>query len=1661
MNENFTSQSSNFISAINTDVDPRTGQFMVNLPVVSLIGNNRLGPELSLSLSYSSLSRINCGFGTGFSLSLTQFNNKTNLLELSNGEKYRVSPGSDEVRNHKLKNFRFAFTNGYGDGDGYTIFWKDGKIELLEKTEDNETFVTTTICSPSGRLLYLLWDWSGQVSRLSEIRDELVTLCQISYGVFPTVTLWPKTRDESRIQFELLNESQLDCISHHISDSEIMKWYFSYELLEGMTDLLLTEVKYPTGMTDNVVYNQLEGLRYPESSGFNERLPVVLTHTRDPGAGQPETIRYFTYTEQNFLGFNGNFGDWYADSDYIYTTLTDYIYGSTETISSEGITVITERQYNNYHLQISEQTQKHSSIIREDTEYYAIPYDFIESQPAQFQLPKKKIVTLTDTSLPATEQSRQEITETEFDEHGNPISIKAPDGTLTTYEFYSAEGEENCPLEPNGFARFLKSVKITPRTSDYSDTPVNMTVYTYKSLGNTLCVVQDTESTFSGSTLLSVRTTQYQTNTEHAEYGRIIAFIDTRYEKGVSFTSRQDFDTVISDGLMEQSVIFTGHDGLQSSIARRQSIYNGLLRTEISPQGVITDYTYDVLGRILTQTLNSGTDYENTAIWEYAIKNTGPVTTMRDALGNQIRIYFDGAGRQIRQQQFDVDHTHQWFDIVSTQYDSLGQSRASTGQDWITAEPGSVSNFIISSRVSYDNWGNQSEMAFSNNLYELTQTDPVRRLTHSFSQGGEGITLMKSGSVNTQLDKITGLPVQEVMKDVSGAEQSKKCYIYDGLNRLRQEEDTDGNLTTYSYDEFNREISRTLADGTIVTREYAPHLSDSQVTCIQVTSPDDDGNLQIQTMGLRIYDSLNRVTKETVGGRVTSYYYDGASPVPAKKTLPSGESLTYTYILELDNVPRSISAEEVTQIYEYDNLTGALLKAREGDTEYVCIRSPSGQLIREQFIRQGSHHQADHISTLSGTPLSYTDITGAQTCYKRNEQGQIVEISDSALDVELSYDLLHRLSSQTVTETVGGASLTTSFAYDDFSRETTRTLTDSSGKTLTTELSWLKNGLLGRRLTQQNNMKLKDEQYNYDCRNRLVSYRVSGRLPTLDAYGNPLTSQLYQHDAINNLTSVTTTLIDGSTDTATYHYLNTDDPTQLSMVTHTHGKYPPTINLTYDANGRMTLDEAGRTLIYDVRGRLIEVSGENINGGSYQYDAVNRLATQNVSQSDVRALYYRGNDLVNEVLSKNKQDIRLIKQGSLCLGVSDGHKLTLTGTDHNNSLLLSNDNIGGEQLHSWSPYGSGNPIDLLPGFNGERSDPVSGSYHLGNGYRAYNPVLMRFNCPDSMSPFNEGGINPYAYCAGDPINLTDPSGHMSTGSKVGIGLGVAGLFAAAFTAGLSLVASTIATALTVTITTGASISTMGAISGALASASVTSLVVGGLGIVSDVTAIASGAAESSDPAASSVLGWISMGMGLAGLGISMGMGGAKILSSSNTTSSMMLSGTMKELDSMGKDIYFFEDNYKFGRRLNIVAHGSLQKNGTGLLARSFGANLDAEELFSIIKQRKILDRYENIRTIMCFSGNGNSQSFGQKLANLTKLPVKSYVGTVTGNFEVNSLNKILYEAAGIRGGDGFAYMSKTFAENYEFQIRKSNPYSLFSKNYWKWNYDAAMFRPVL
>lgn len=162
----------------------------------------------------------------------------------------------------------------------------------------------------------------------------------------------------------------------------------------------------------------------------------------------------------------------------------------------------------------------------------------------------------------------------------------------------------------------------------------------------------------------------------------------------------------------------------------------------------------------------------------------------------------------------------------------------------------------------------------------------------------------------------------------------------------------------------------------------------------------------------------------------------------------------------------------------------------------------------------------------------------------------------------------------------------------------------------------------------------------------------------------------------------------------------------------------------------------------------------------YRYDPLDRLASRIPLAEAISKVFYKADVLVTETQGGVQRsfvhhDRRLLAQQTL-VGTSVDTLLTAADQQHS---VLSALSAGQQQALAYSPHGHRAPLNHLPGFNGEQPDLVTGHYLLGNGYRAYNPVLMRFNSPDSLSPFGKGGLNAYAYCAGDPVNRNDPSGH--------------------------------------------------------------------------------------------------------------------------------------------------------------------------------------------------------------------------------------------------------------------------------------------------------------
>lgn len=1475
MKEFFT-QSQNFIGSQQTGIDPRTGVFTASLPMAQFQANFGLGPSVSFTLNCQSNNTVDEGFGRGVSLPFTTYDQSNKLLRLSTGEQYQIEENASgvTVKQKKLHNFIFErFAGPTSDEDCYKVTYKSGQVEVLEGPSSAFSIKKTVrIETYEGHYVTLAWTFAASSSLLS-ISDAHHTLLRVDYGDIntPVVTVYPGFEEEYQVKLTLENR----LLRYITQENESYTWQLNYT-----ADRLLEHIKHPTGLEERVVY-QSGVFRFPDGAPASlSALPAAITHTKSPKNGQPDIVLSYRYTTSNYLGY-GSGVIFYSDQDNLYDVLDDYSYGSTETTTEGNLTIEVERKYNRFHLNTLERTSFRSpsgvNSIEVELEYYALAGVTFSNQPAQFQLIKKKTITWRD----AKNSTRTEVHLTEFDSDGNPTLEVQPNGNRTSMTWYSAQGEQGCPAEPNGFVRFLKQSITVPNQDDYS-TPTQKEEYTYDNLGNSDLIVPDEQRKYSDGVLLQSRLYGYEDDPNSLSYGRQIFIHDKMYTNGASSTaydSYQAFELELDGDECTEAVIFTGHDGCEATTSITYSALTQCVLSETNAQGVITSYTYDSMGRLLSQTTAADTTYESSSYWQYELTNQGPVTYYTDALDNQARVYFDGLGREIRKEGLDREGTDSWQEILSQDYNALGALMQSKVRD-VQNSNNRFTQYGIAATMTFDSWSQMKMVDFTNGIVDNQEVNPIALSELRWQSGGT----MRSGQWKKTLYRKSQLLAKEERLNLQGQVVATKLYYWDGLGRLREEVDELGHSTKRTYDAYGRVLTQTHADGSVLTYSYVPFLTGDEIASIRVKSP----NGQQWLLGEQTFDSLGRLLETEIGGRTTEYRYEGVNPFPSTMIQPDGAEIEYEYIAELDNAISRIEADGIVQEFEYDRVTGHLLESSEGAALTENYWSDLGQLEGETLTVNGDSYDTEYQWTLRGEPIAHSDITGAETVYERDQHGRIHRIVDQDVTADLSYDDLGRLITKTIKDHHSTTQISTAYEYDVFNQPQVETLTDNKGGRLRVERTWLKNGLLDKQITQLNGSLVKTEAYTYDVRNRLTNYGISGSEFPSDGYGQSFRNQEYVYDALNNLTTVTTTLENQQQDVARYYYNNASDATQLTRVTHTHGAYPAVIDLQYDACGRMTLDEAGRTLHYDAFGRLVELEGQE--DSQYQYNAQNQLVNQTVQDNKNCQLYYRGGELVNQVLVEEDKKVRWIKNGANCMAVNNDSEITMMANGQNESLLWTvKDSDAQGELHAFGAYGQGESPDYFPAFTGERKDPISGHYHLGNGYRSYSPILMRFTCPDTMSPFGAGGINAYAYCAGDPINLIDPSGHSATG--------VAGLFSGGLiTQGLGRLGAGGGIALGIIgivssiATFGASVAAMGV---AMASLSLA------VSLAAEATGIASIAIGSDDPEKAAKLGWASLGLGIAGA--------ATGVYSKPKTGSYQVTSGRNNLSDISQEVTFFQE----------------------------------------------------------------------------------------------------------------------------------------------------------
>ena len=943
-------------------------------------------------------------------------------------------------------------------------------------------------------------------------------------------------------------------------------------------------------------------------------------------------------------------------------------------------------------------------------------------------------------------------------------------------------------------------------------------------------------------------------------------------------------------------------------------------------------------------------------------------------------------------------------------------------------------------------------------------------------------TLRKNGlTLHSSVERIP-----QAAGSTSARSRVKTDKTFDSLGRLimlRQtltESPEHPRVFNIGYDDLGRATLWTAPDGTQVKRTYSG-MSD-QVTQLSVqenatakeiilgsqtvemparaaTRMVGKRNYQLEYTtdghfsGLQMPDSTRLFSEESSDGSQVTYKVE-TKGTDGKKTISTLASFSYAPLQQAMKASRPAIPADQQPATDVSGTAPNLL----GASQYR--RATSG-LVFNALVQR----------SLLGEDYGVEHASGSQVTAYRDRLNRRTRVRRGNLEYYYRYNAYGECEGETVRDLQTGHTLAVGHEFDGFGQEVCRRYLLNGKEVEVYEQTWSSSGqLLGKSLKRDGKL-CRGERFSYDMRGRVKNWTVEEATTEgqSDTSGKAVRSQDYQHDPLNNLTSCATTYTDGSKRQQTYSY-STDNPTQrtksVTVETPAPGKDGKTGNptrseaaLNYDANGNLILDDQGRVLRYTLSGRLQSVTAKD--GKTlitrYEYDERDRLAAQwDEKAQQRRVLIYSGDQLCGEVWLDSAQRevkrLRLDEEAGLVIQriTSAGQQTVFTLSDplSGTSSEYMADASGALQRSSvcftpWGECASGacDALNTVLGFNGVRRDPLMGFYHLGNGYRVYNPSLRVFQQPDSWSPFGAGGLNDYAYCSGDPVNLFDPNGHLMISrwgeaqlmtrldqliqdltpqkppqqevdtegsllssiiwSAMGVLVAVAAVLLAIPTGGLSLAAAGVLLGMTL-VSSGLTIASV-----ALQNSNpdlADKLGAAALGIdlgsmIVPVKAVLGAGARMMRWAGSKVgraARWVELNLVKAGRRFNKSLGRVDPTKSYKRpqigdviTWGEMKAGSYQILDD---ELHVSVDFYKGKPRIIFEVHGT---NSEPARAAVGGRELTADEFLAYVKSKGInVEDYANIKLMMCHSADGGTSSFAQRLALKTRRPVKGYEGEV-------------------------------------------------------------------
>ncbi|HET7015871.1 MAG TPA: RHS repeat-associated core domain-containing protein [Streptosporangiaceae bacterium] len=975
--------------------------------------------------------------------------------------------------------------------------------------------------------------------------------------------------------------------------------------------------------------------------------------------------------------------------------------------------------------------------------------------------------TYTRTDLDGGRSPLTTSTHTVFDSMGEPISVQDNGNDAVT-------GDERCTL--TSYARTMPADGSIWRVNfRYRVQTFATDCATAKAGGlSAPQVISDTLNYYDGATVASTPPTQglvTRTDVLKDWVNSAPVYLTTAteaYDANGRVTSSTDVrgnttTTAYTTNTGGQLATTTTTNALGWVSTQTVDPATGLTTQSVDPNGRVTTESYDALGRLISvwePGRDSGSQSPSIQ-YAYQIRNNAPNTVATSHLtpsGGYLTTYqlYDGMLRPIQTQAPRADGSAGAL-ITDAFYDSAGAAYQ-TNSSYLAAITPGTTYFVANEQnvpqrgvTTFDGAGRPVQQV-AYNLNNSGISVPFATTTTAYGGDRVDLTPPAGGVATSTYTDVYGNTI--ALRQYHGPTPTPNTtgsydtttYSYNNKNQLVTVTDPAGNQWKTTYNVMGRVISATDPDSGTRTTTY----DDAG----DVTSVTDARGVTLNYT----YDSIGRKTGEYNGAvnaadQLVGWVYDGLTN--------SRGQLTKTISYDGANAS-TMTVNGLTASYQPTSVTYSIPTAETGlNGNYTYLYT---------YAADGSP-ATTKIPAAGGLALE-TLTTGYSAIGQPSSLASSIPAS-TTLVPSVSYTGYGEPGVMTL-QTNGGNQVYDAWTYDQSNRRLIeQAVTKQTTPTAVADTHYTYDAS-GNLLSADDTVSGDDQCFSYDYADRLTSAwtPASGDCTAAKSAAGLGGPAPYWDDWTFNAagTRISQVAHDTANGVATTSYTvpapGAAQPHAITATSTTNSSGPHSATYGYDADGNQTSrpgpnGPANQTLSYNALGQLASV-GDNGTTTTYTYDGTGALLIERDGTG--KTLYLPGQELRYTTATGTKTATRYYSFLGQTVAMRTASGVTWMMANRQNTVNLTINNATQAVAQHWlDPYG--NPRSATSGTwpaadtRGYVDGTPSADGLTTLGARQYDPALGRFTSVDPVRPTAQPQrLDPYAYCADNPIGAEDPTG---------------------------------------------------------------------------------------------------------------------------------------------------------------------------------------------------------------------------------------------------------------------------------------------------------------